>query len=153
MGNISERSRYCPFDLFSGNESRMKRAIQALLLSPQNNLKIFKDGLVQYDSKSQENDLTRLLNQLFQQDNHLQSLESFSTLICSALQTPFYDDQPLSMQNYCPRQSGDSTCLLRNFPASRNHSYPELFDKTKELLILSQEVIFYFIKSILNSNV
>ncbi|XP_076639206.1 inositol phosphate kinase 1 isoform X3 [Colletes latitarsis] len=54
---IAARSTYCPFDLFSGVEERMKSALKGLLISPQNNLKIFKDGVVVYDQESSLNDL------------------------------------------------------------------------------------------------
>lgn len=37
-------SRYCPMDLFSGDRQRVEHSIQQLLITPQNNLKIFRDG-------------------------------------------------------------------------------------------------------------
>lgn len=37
-------SHYCPMDMFSGNRRRVEYAIQQLLKTPQNNLKIFRDG-------------------------------------------------------------------------------------------------------------
>ncbi|KAK7070659.1 hypothetical protein SK128_012777 [Halocaridina rubra] len=37
-------SKYCPLDLFSGEVLRMQKAVDGLLESPQNNLKIFMDG-------------------------------------------------------------------------------------------------------------
>ncbi|XP_050523445.1 inositol-pentakisphosphate 2-kinase-like isoform X1 [Daktulosphaira vitifoliae] len=42
---INTFSCYCPMELFSGNVERMKEAIKNLLLTPQNNLKLFKNGL------------------------------------------------------------------------------------------------------------
>lgn len=40
---IEKKSEYCPLDLFSNNEKRMKYALLKLLEIPQNNLKIFKN--------------------------------------------------------------------------------------------------------------
>lgn len=44
-GDISEISGYCPLDLFSGHRKRVEHAIRQLFLSPQNNLKMFMDGV------------------------------------------------------------------------------------------------------------
>ncbi|XP_050440353.1 inositol-pentakisphosphate 2-kinase-like isoform X1 [Adelges cooleyi] len=44
QGSIDAISSYCPMDLFSGELMRMEKAVQSLLQTPQNNLKLFKDG-------------------------------------------------------------------------------------------------------------
>jgi len=41
---IPERSQYCPLDLYSGEPDKMSRAIEALVRSPQNNLRVFRNG-------------------------------------------------------------------------------------------------------------
>jgi len=44
-GDIQTISKYCPMDLFSGCRERVKHAVKNLFHSPQNNLKIFLDGI------------------------------------------------------------------------------------------------------------
>ncbi|KRX58683.1 Inositol-pentakisphosphate 2-kinase [Trichinella sp. T9] len=43
-GRYSEMYDFCPMDIYSDNPTRMETALEALLLHPHNNLKIFKNG-------------------------------------------------------------------------------------------------------------
>ena len=40
VGKVKNTSQYCPLDLYSGDKARMRKAVKALLESPQNNLRI-----------------------------------------------------------------------------------------------------------------
>ncbi|XP_053609443.1 inositol-pentakisphosphate 2-kinase-like isoform X1 [Plodia interpunctella] len=49
---IDSVSKYCPLDLFSGDKMLMKKALLNLIDNPQNNLKLFKNGMLVYHEKS-----------------------------------------------------------------------------------------------------
>ncbi|XP_036141180.1 uncharacterized protein LOC105833078 isoform X2 [Monomorium pharaonis] len=96
--SIAARSNYCPFDLFSGTETRMKTAVEALLKSPQNNLKIFKDSFVVYDETSSPNDLENVLDEWFgnaatENDGRAHRIDEFCKLVCAALTQPIAQEQ------------------------------------------------------------
>jgi len=44
-------SYYCPIDLFSGNHYFMRRALEALVEVPSNNLRVFKNGQIVYSQE------------------------------------------------------------------------------------------------------
>ncbi|XP_054739519.1 uncharacterized protein LOC129245411 isoform X2 [Anastrepha obliqua] len=50
-GKINKRTSYCPMALFSGVPAKMLAAIDALLQCPQNNLRIFRNGILIYDGE------------------------------------------------------------------------------------------------------
>lgn len=64
-GEWPETSDYCPLDLFSGNRKRMRHALQSLIKTPQNNLKIWKDGVEIHSAETKE-DLTSILYEWFE---------------------------------------------------------------------------------------
>ncbi|XP_043485160.1 inositol-pentakisphosphate 2-kinase [Leptopilina heterotoma] len=92
--SISRRSSYCPFDLFSGESNRMRRALKGLLQNPQNNLKIFKDGVVVYNENSEASDLKNIFKEWFpntteSSNNQDEYLDLFCTLVQEALLREF----------------------------------------------------------------
>ncbi|XP_076224405.1 inositol phosphate kinase 1 isoform X2 [Nomia melanderi] len=105
---IEARSSYCPFDLFSGVQERMKSALKGLLASPQNNLKIFKNGTVVYNQESSSDDLECVLAEWFRNSVSSRTKEEyidvFCDLICAALLHPFPQGgfKPHSAYKLCP---------------------------------------------------
>lgn len=76
--------------------------MEELLRSPQNNLKIFKDGSVVYDQESSPSDLDRVLDEWFRNssarrnDEHGRArVDEFCDLVCAALTRPYaIQEQP-----------------------------------------------------------
>lgn len=87
---ISRKSEYCPLDLFSGNLSRMKKAIRNLIITPQNNLKIFKNGDVVYSDETKRN-ISEILSEWLEPQNKNNSfneerlLDKWVSLVAEAL--------------------------------------------------------------------
>ncbi|KAF7989323.1 hypothetical protein HCN44_007997 [Aphidius gifuensis] len=83
---IKETSKYCPCDLFSGDEKRMKKAIFNLVDSPQNNLILFKDGTRIWGDGYHRDELKRLLTECFSSDDKVE--DKLCNLIIKALLRP-----------------------------------------------------------------
>ncbi|XP_057319303.1 inositol-pentakisphosphate 2-kinase [Microplitis mediator] len=104
---ISRRSGYCPCDLFSGDTSRVKRAIDALVETPQNNFIVFKNGQRVWAEGYERMELERLLAEWFSNgsSHDIQRLyEDLSHLLSEALLREFPvgkddddDDGPTSL--------------------------------------------------------
>jgi len=108
-GAINRISQYCPLDLFSGDEKRMKKAIKALLSTPQNNLKIFKDGYLVYSDEMCE-DLGEILQEWLDpsssNSNEISTrhIESFCSLVHAALTSNLlgHEEHPPLDDEFCP---------------------------------------------------
>ncbi|XP_011640537.1 inositol-pentakisphosphate 2-kinase isoform X2 [Pogonomyrmex barbatus] len=112
-------SNYCPFDLFSGVETRMKAAVVELLRSPQNNLKIFKDGFVVYDQTSSSNDLESVLEEWFRNAATKNRVDEFCNLVCAALTRPIAQEQlkpPVTSRKF-PANQVSTFCATPNVVA------------------------------------
>lgn len=72
IGLVTSPSQYCPLDLYSGEQGRMKQALKALLASPQNNLRIFKDGKLLHSEETVHNPVCdQFLHSMFGNDDLL----------------------------------------------------------------------------------
>lgn len=72
IGQVQSPSQYCPLDLYSGDEARMMQALTALLASPQNNLRIFKEGQLLHTEDSVHNPVCdQFLRSMLGSDNLL----------------------------------------------------------------------------------
>ncbi|XP_076171878.1 inositol phosphate kinase 1 isoform X2 [Ptiloglossa arizonensis] len=134
---ITARSTYCPFDLFSGVEERMKSALKGLLISPQNNLKIFNDGIVVYDQESSFSDLESVLAEWFHNSVACTSkdyIDKFCNLVHAAVLHSFTQEEfkPCSAYEICA--SAQQNLELISYINS------DIIEKAKTLLHFAEEV-------------
>ncbi|XP_050680490.1 inositol-pentakisphosphate 2-kinase [Leptidea sinapis] len=62
QNEINRKSQYCPLNLYSGDRERMKIALLSLILCPQNNFKVFKNGEIVYSDSSNIDDLQTIIS-------------------------------------------------------------------------------------------
>jgi hypothetical protein len=101
QGNIDSISEYCPLDLFSGDKSRMKRAIFDLCENPCNRFKLFKDGDIVYTNNvGSLGDMEKELSSWFGISEEFssakgtsKSLDYLSALLCTALLSPIEEQK------------------------------------------------------------
>ncbi|KAL2719108.1 inositol-pentakisphosphate 2-kinase [Vespula squamosa] len=138
---IDNRSSYCPFDLFSGDEKRMKGAIEGLLRSPQNNLKIFKNGTIVYDQEFSTNDLETVLNDCYQTVDICTketTVNLFSNLICAVLLHSYPQDKHSESMQAMFERNRFYHISERDSKVIRDTN-EKLISKTKKLFYLVQE--------------
>ena len=125
MTSTVNTSNYCPLDLFSGDEQRMKIAISNLINNPQNNFKLFKNGSCCYDQDFSQSDFFTVVKELFSHNYE----ESFATLMITILLQPFCEAKHLSTNNL---MNGDKTNI--NFKNVRPKMKTKLVDQLSVLL-------------------
>ncbi|KAJ8978481.1 hypothetical protein NQ317_002068 [Molorchus minor] len=95
-GQINEFSKYCPEDLFSGSAMRMRSAIKSLIQCPQNNFRVFKNGILCYGEKANANFnkiISELFESQFEESDNLE--EEFCVLIQHCLMTNLINFSPM----------------------------------------------------------
>lgn len=138
-GTISKMSTYCPLDLFSGKRERMKRAVKGLLDTPQNNLKIFKNGQIVYNDDSSFNDLNCVLQECFSNDVSLESnIDHFCDFVVTAVSRPFPSRKQFNTTPPCKTSikiipQTDSTRI-------KSHRETELIHNVRRILCCLREV-------------
>ncbi|CAG9580917.1 unnamed protein product [Danaus chrysippus] len=93
---ISKISNYCPLDLFSGNKIRIKKALKSLIENPQNNFKLFKNGMVIYNEQSN----VQVFEHLIAQMPFLENVNNFLDLIIEILLSEGNSDIILHKSTY-----------------------------------------------------
>ncbi|CAH1112731.1 unnamed protein product [Psylliodes chrysocephalus] len=119
---IKVLSKYCPEDLFSGNEARMVRAIKSLIEVPQNNFRIFKNGNLVYGDNLKAG-FSNVVQSIFASKESLDKLlDEFCHLMRKSLTTNFMnvdvvehcEEQTFCQWNKIIQTSGTNTTLPKN---------------------------------------
>lgn len=100
---IEERSHYCPLDLYSGEPENMSRAIDALIQSPQNNLRVFRNGELMHGEDRVTEQCLDFLTDFFDGEGKL----SFNAVLIRALLS---EEQNQCHNSQKSRESHPSNC-------------------------------------------
>lgn len=112
---IEERSHYCPFDLYSGDPDNMSRAIDALIQSPQNNLRVFRNGDLMHGEDRVTDQCLEFLTDFFDGEGKL----SFNAVLIRALlsenKNKCHNSQKSRESHTCDKDKSHlpKNCILR----------------------------------------
>lgn len=107
-GSVSILSHYCPLDLFSGCHLRQRKAIENLLETPQNNLRIFKNLKLVYGEEKRI---------------------SFTNVFSNDINTNFEQKVQLNLTNLC-NSGGDEKHELNEEEYKKQHLLHEQRENT-----------------------
>jgi len=98
-GRIDKKSLYCPSDLFSGEKTCTEFALNCLMNNPQNNFRIFLDGILMF-GEGMVNDLQFLTEFEFIRKSNLVAKDALINMLVQVLSV---NDDHLSIQPnaYC----------------------------------------------------
>ena len=151
-GEIESISRYCPLDLFSGDEMRMKNAIFDLFERPHNRFKVFKNGRILYTESAGNPNILQQEIQTWLGPSSRDQIKSFddgknihrlASLLCTALLAPIENNELTTANSTAFSDHNDSVPRKREtkkrnlFIAKKNFDLtPHRFEEPQDMAMV-----------------